>query len=420
MIRILSFETVSRRLNARVGGHVFNLLALAVALVVVLFAGRWMVRKPWAPSPGTTASNPIAPVAPPGPPTPPMAVMGAELPPNYPPELYVPSIYDRPGGVLHLEAMKAADSGDHAGARAIWQEIIGSGAHQMDRFTAYRSLANSLNKDGRVSEAIQVLRDSLAEFESLAGGWSRERPLDRYAAEAALRCAQLLENIDRTSGTPGWRPPVATDLVLDHRELFSPAEVHEALLARAQNSGLKGKDHEVIALVEESWSYESPAERRASRWASIQARYVSALLQAGRAGDAADYMVRLWPESKTYGHKHVDSLGYAMVDALRAAHRHDEAIDATWDIVALLDSHLDAGGLGDFERNRLDGTRRAMLNRITASEAYGRSVDSLMAIRRLRELGTDNPDVARSFDSAEEKLVRQIEAMAGEGPDESR
>ncbi|MBX3392662.1 MAG: hypothetical protein KF787_08435 [Phycisphaeraceae bacterium] len=389
-------------------------MALVMALVVVLIAARWMVRNPWASSPGTTASNPTAPVALPGTRAPPMAVMGTDLPPNFPPELFVPSIYDRPGGVLHLQAMKAADSGDHPGARAIWQEIIDSAAHHMDRFSAYRSLANSLNTEGRVSEAIQVLRDSIAEFQSLAGGLSRERPFDRYAAEAALRCAQLLQVIDLTSGTPGWRPPVATDLVLDHRELFSPAEIHEALLTRAQDRGLKGMDHEVIALVEESWSYESPAERRTSRWASIQARYSAALLRAGRAGDAAEYMVRLWRESKTHGHRHVSSLGSALVDALRAAHRHDEAIDATWDIVAQIDSHLDAGGLSDFDRNSLDGTRRALLNRISASDAYGRPVDALLAIRRLRELGTDNADVANSFDIAEERLLRKIE-IAGDG-----
>ncbi len=319
-------------------------------------------------------------------------------------------MYERPGGVLGLRAIKAAQAGDEEDARSIWREITESDVHLLDRLGAFCSLASSKRKDGHTERASDLLREALEVFRREVGGLSPENPLDRIAAREAWRCAHLLDMMDRSVG-----PLPAADLVLAHRELFSSAQVHEAHMVRAQEFGLRGRDADVIAEVEASRAVETSLERRTGMWVSAQTWYVGAMIRAGRAAEAADHMVGLWPEAKAVGREHVDTLGVRLVNALRAAHRHDEAIDATWDVIAALDGHLSQGTLSDFNRRGLEQTRRSLLNIISASGTHGRPVDALMAIRRLKALGIDDPLAMDSLDRAEELAIREIERRTNGG-----
>ncbi|HRJ50700.1 MAG TPA: tetratricopeptide repeat protein, partial [Phycisphaerales bacterium] len=320
-------------------------------------------------------------------------------------------IRDRPGGILHLRAMEAYDDGDYEVAIAIWRDVIDGDYHLLDRLFASRNMANTLKLLGRSSEAIPLLRDAIEEFRSQASTLSPDGPLDTTMAWVAKNCAHLLEIID-----PSFNQVFVADLVLDHRALFERSEVHEAMLIRAMEWGWAGgRDADVIAQVEESWLIEEPGDQRSTMWARVQTFYARSLMRAGRRAEAADHMGRVWEQAKGHGHEHVRAVGPSLVEAFRAARRHDDAIDATWEIIAMYDSFLAAPGLGDYDRRSLEDSRRSLLNQISASGTYGRPVDSLLAIRRLKDVEHENPDVLRSLDIAEEMALREIEQSGSGG-----
>jgi tetratricopeptide (TPR) repeat protein len=334
-----------------------------------------------------------------------------EYPPGLPKSWHGIGMYDRPGGQIMARVFEAWKRGDLDEAAELCQLVIDGEYHLYDRLDAARDLALIQKKRGNLRQAEDQLELALSWFREAAPTMSPspiDAPLDQPTASKALLIARTLEDMRYARGDAREARGIASNLILEHRSLFESPDVLGALLQRARDLERRHKHVEYLETMTDAVTLDPEGLKSDPRWLSAQEHYAGALVENGRADDAAASLEQLWNDPAVTGDDRL-SIGRQLENAARKARMYDRAIDVSWELIDQIDQRTAGVASDPVKSDSLSSLRRSLLNAMTSSQTYGRPMDALRAVGILRS-ETADPEEIDSLDIAEQSILKSIES----------